>query len=1263
MMPGACFSLADLERLLAELLPEDEREAVASHVEDCTICQQRLEGLQQQHRRDLPALADRHEALAAVEPGVLERIKLRGHGPDGLDQESRGPALPVTSFPFEKVLGGGGMAVPAGIKEQEEVFPSNGDGEKSGMPPAPLPTIPGYEDLETIGRGGMGIVYRARQVTLNRPVALKMIRAAEFASDNDRRRFQNEAEAVAQLNHPGIVPVYEVGEHDHQRYFSMKLVEGGSLAARLENFTDDPQAVARLVAEVAEAVHHAHVHGILHRDLKPGNILLDDQGRSHITDFGLARRLAGDSELTQSGAILGTPAYMSPEQASGRRGVVTTASDIYGLGAVLYALLTGRAPFGGDSVEDTLRQVQERAPEPPSKLNPRSPRDLELICLKCLEKDPARRYGDAQALADDLHRFLRGEPILARAMSRYEKALHWAVRHPAAVAQIVAAVTVLLLFSVYESSQAQRFREQSEKFREQRDQNEDLLLKIEMDSSRQLYEQGDLDRGVLQAARALDRRGERSPRGYAAYLADLEARTRGLLGLRAILPAGNDVLRVVFSPDGRSLLSVGDHGHARLWHTKDGAPICPPLPITGHVYKAAFSPDGRTVATGGENRLVQLWDASTGVAVGSPLAHEGPVRAVTFSPDGSTLLTAGDDGRARVWNAQTGASRFTTPGQPDPVTIADFHPGGRTFATVDTKGVTRLWETTSGRPVGHAMRQPNGSVWSLAYSPDGKVLATGSYDGSVRLWDAASGRPAGRTIAGDPARQEVAFSQPEGVTALAFSPDSSRVLTGCTDGLVRLWLVADGSLERRTSPHNARVNWAAFNPDGTRIGIAYDDGRCALWRPADGTMILRSAAHRSLDGLTSAEHLAFSPTDGRMLATAGRDGCVRLWSVPLDVATSYRAAATCAAFSPDGLKALTGSDDGTITLWEIASGPPRPSRSIDLGEPVRCVAFSPDSLTFLVGGEGGKVEHRSVRTCDRIGRPTPHKKAVWVLGYHPDGRSFLTGSDDGTLKLWNAADGSQVGRDMVHGGPVSEAVYSPDGRMILSCSDDGTVRLWRATAGSLLRERPLDDGSWSATFSPDGRTFVTASHKGTVRLWHTADGEPAGPPLNHEKRVNEVAFRPDGRAIITVCDSGVARIWDPITGDLIGAPMAHGDAVSGLELSPDGTLVLTYSEDKTARFWSAADGISIGPPVRHEGTVVAVAFHPGGRIALTCGAEGVVAFRHVPQPPDVPPGGLERFVEVLTGMAIDERDSLRPLDPDEWRRRYLASVGTSLSNE
>src|SRR5262245_55993040 len=300
-------------------------------------------------------------------------------------------------------------------------------------------TVGEYEILGEVGRGGMGVVYRARQRGLNRQVALKMIRGG---GPDDERRFRHEAEAAARLDHPNIVPIYEVGEHDGRPYFSMKFIDGTDLG-RAAGDPARPRGIARLMADVARAVHHAHQRGVLHRDLKPSNILLDRDGRPHVADFGLAKRVEGDSAATHSGSITGTPSYMAPEQAAAAP-ALTTAVDVYGLGAILYELLTGRPPFRAGTPLDTILQARTQEPPRPRSLNPRADRDLETICLKCLEREPARRYGSAEALADDLERWLRGEPILARPASAREQLTKWAKRRPGVAALLGVAAALLL---------------------------------------------------------------------------------------------------------------------------------------------------------------------------------------------------------------------------------------------------------------------------------------------------------------------------------------------------------------------------------------------------------------------------------------------------------------------------------------------------------------------------------------------------------------------------------------------------------------------------------------------------------------------------------------------------------------------------------------------------------------------------------------------------------------------------------------------------
>ncbi len=336
------------------------------------------------------------------------------------------------------------LADPSGPDASSTPFPTHTGTQTAPLVPPPPRSFGDYTVLSAVGQGGMGVVWKARQKRPDRVVALKMFRAGDLAAPTDVQRFRNEAEVIAQLDHPHILPVYEVGEHDGVHYFSMKLVEGGSLADHLASFRADPRAAARLLATIARAVHYAHQRGILHRDLKPSNILLDAQGQPHVSDFGLAKRVEIDSSLTQSGALVGTPSYMAPEQTHGRKGAVTTATDVYGLGAVLYALLTGRPPFRGETVLETMEQVREREPEPPRRINAKVDRDLETICLKCLQKEPQRRYESAQALAEDLERWLAGEPIQARRASSWERFGKWIRRRPA-MAGLVAVSTLAVL--------------------------------------------------------------------------------------------------------------------------------------------------------------------------------------------------------------------------------------------------------------------------------------------------------------------------------------------------------------------------------------------------------------------------------------------------------------------------------------------------------------------------------------------------------------------------------------------------------------------------------------------------------------------------------------------------------------------------------------------------------------------------------------------------------------------------------------------------
>ncbi|MBL8796066.1 MAG: protein kinase, partial [Planctomycetia bacterium] len=722
-------------------------------------------------------------------------------------------------------------------------------------------TIGDYVLLEPLGAGGMGVVWKARQQGLQRLVAFKMIRSAQFASAEEVVRFRTEAEASASLDHPHIVPIYEVGEHAGQPYFSMKLVEGGSLSGKRDELRQAPRQAAALLVQVARAIHYAHQRGILHRDLKPANILLDADGKPHVTDFGLAKRVAAEQGVTQTGAIVGTPSYMAPEQASGRKGL-TTAADVYSLGAILYEFLTGRPPFAGESPMATLLQVMELEPTRPRAINPRADRDLETICLKCLEKEPQRRYASAADLADDLERWLAGEPISARPISVLGRGFKWVRRRPglAALLGVMAVVTFVALSLVTWQG---RVAELSRRERER------LLVILALDRGQTLCKEGDVARGLLWMAHTLSLASDGDADLQRVVRANLASWSKQLRPLRAPLPHPALVQSVLCHPEGRSLLTVADDHTVRLWQLD--AVAAPPLafPHPDGVRAVAFSPDGALVLTGCADGQARLWASATGRLHGAPWKHAVAVQAVAFSPD------------------------------------------GRTAATGSADKTLRLWDTRSGKLLRQAAQ--GGTVSALAFSPDGQLLASASADGRAYLWEAATLRPAPVAV--------LDHGMP--LWTVRFSPDGEVLLTAGADqeegraNFVRLWQVRSGA-PLATLDHRWGVRAVAFSPDGATVATGGEDYTAQLWSTATGKPLLDAPLQHE----DTVRVVAFSP-DGRSLLTGSEDRTVRVWDTrtgqPLGPALEHRAAVHAAAFCLDGSAILTGSEEPVVRLWEAAT--------------------------------------------------------------------------------------------------------------------------------------------------------------------------------------------------------------------------------------------------------------------------------------------------------------------------------------------------------
>jgi WD40 repeat protein len=986
--------------------------------------------------------------------------------------------------------------------------------------PADLPSVPGYEVLGVLGRGGMGLVYLARQLSPNRLVAIKMMDADQPLSGPPAQRFRNEAEAAATLDNPHIVPIYEVNEFAGRPYFTMKLIEGGSLVQQLDQFAD-PRKAARLVADVARAVHHAHQRGILHRDLKPSNILLDLEGNPYVADFGLAKRLEGEQDLTRTGVIVGTPSYMAPEQADGKRGAVTAATDVYGLGAVLYTLLTGRTPFEGETSLDTLNQVKHQEPVPPSRGNRRVDHDLEVVCLKCLDKEPARRYVSAEALAADLERWQVGDPIRACRTSRAARAWRWCRRNPV-VAGLTAAVVGLLLVAVAvttvgiilltrQRNEADRLR--LEALQGQRNERQ-LLYVAEMNTAWRLLENEEFDkaRRLLARYREGPAAGQDEVRGFEwHYLWRLcggnatapdRAAAEAFRTLRA--QQGKEVYCVGFAPDHPTLVAAGQDHTAELWDLCTGTLL---RTLRGHrddVNWAAFSPDGKIVATAGDDRLVMLWDAEEGTLLATLTGHTDRVTCLAFAPDGKTLASVSRDGALRLWDVAGRRAERILAGNLGELEFVAFSPDGATLACSGRDFSAYLWEVATGRLV-HKLVSQVSHVFTVAFAPGGRLVATAGGDGLVLLWDVATGRQVANLR-----------GHREAVYALAFSPDGQALVTAGADAEVRWRDLPWGVTRQVFRGHKGRIWSAAFSPDGQALATAGVDGTVKLWqRPAEAPRTCSHLLPREVTGL------AFG-RDGRRLVTGTADGRVQVW----DSGTGDRRAefqATAApllglALAPADETVAVGAADGTVSLWDLA-GPKLQRRFQAHGGAVSALAFSPDGGLLATGADTVKLW--AVATGEPCGA-VPGSGAVRCLAFSPNGRVLAIGREDGTLVLWDMARGKALApAGWQHRAAICGLAFARDGKMLATASKDRTVNLWDVPAGGVLNAMFThamftdNDEVRGVAFSPDGRTLATAGRGGLVKLWNLATGQEVGSLVGHRQHAGYVAFSPGGKVLAT----------------------------------------------------------------------------------------------------------------------------------------------------
>jgi WD40 repeat protein/serine/threonine protein kinase len=1102
-----------------------------------------------------------------------------------------------------------------------------------------------YKLVEAIGEGGMGSVFMSQQTEpVKRAVAVKVVKAG-MDSRAVLTRFEAERQALAMMDHPNIAKVLDAGTTEGGRpFFVMELVKGTPITRYCDEHKLTPRQRLELFVPVCQAIQHAHQKGIIHRDIKPSNVLValyDDRPVPKVIDFGVAKAagqsLTDKTLITGFGAMIGTPEYMSPEQASLNNLDIDTRSDVYSLGVLIYELLTGTTPvdkrsLGKAAVLEILRIVREvDAPRPsaklssmdtlpsvaanrgtePAKLSKLMKGELDWLVMKALEKDRTRRYETANALSRDIQCYLADEVVEARPPSVGYRVSKFVRRHKR---QVLAATLVFLaLLGGFVGTTLGLFEawRQEQLARDETTEKEKALVAAAERVKERDEALGKRDAALGKADAALKNANHRLSNSsfllaVAAYdnrdvdqaclrLDSIEPKHRGWEwhylrrqsagGIFTLYHTGI-VHSVAFSPDGTTIVAGCDDG-TKVWDARTGTPQLELKGLTGSVDSVAFSPDGTRLVTG--SRTAKVWDAQTGTLQLELKVDKDFVKSVAFSPDGTRLVT-GTYYRTEVWDARTGTPQLELKGHRDVVLSLAFSPDGTRIVTGSQDGTAKVWDSQTGT-LQLELKGHYRTVHSVAFSPDGSRIVTGS-DGGMKVWEARFGKSQLELATGRGGASNQMYS-------VAFSPDGTRIVSGSLDKTAKVWDARTGTPLVELKGHTSLVYSVAFSPDGTRIVTGSLDRTAKVWDArTTGTPQLELKGHTG-----NVVSVAFS-LDGTRIVTGSQDWTAKVWDARLGGSPQlelkgHRGVVLGVAFSPDGTRIVTSSVDQTAKVWDARTGMPQLELKGHTGQ-VQSVAFSPDGMRIVSGSLDQTAKVWDARTGTPLLELKGHTSGVSSVAFSPDGMRIVTGSIDQTAKVWDARTGTPQlelkGRPGAAFAAVHSVAFSSDGTRIVTGSSDRTAKVWDTRTGTPLLELSGHAGAvQSVAFSPDDTRLVTSSS--TAKVWDAGTGTPLLDLKGHTG-VYSVAVSPDGTRLVTVSADRTAKVWDGRSTSPLQLK-GHTGMVHSAAFSPDGTRVVTGSADRTAKVWEARTGTPQLELKGHTNTVLGVAFSPDGTGIVT----------------------------------------------------------------